>query len=287
MFTQSWDLITFKAFKPSALDVKVQLKERMRETSVMGILLSSRCVTCAKIEITLKQTNITYHKTFILNNERDKITTLASFAREHGLTQAVVLCSPEFEAINTDQSLSLRGVDRLFGLKNKANEIFKEHFKEGRAYAYVGTPEAEESVKFSYNQEKIDLVLNVANKAGLEVVRITCGIYATFEYLVNETDFLEKEQLFFMYASNAVLGVSIGDRQFKNIGFKTKVYFKDLEKIVPKMIKSFDYTHNELTFVNCSDWKLHEFFDKSYPEMKCVSLFEDCKKGVFLSACHE
>ena len=287
MLKQTLELLSFKAFRPDRSDVRVSLSVRVGQESVMGVLMSSRYVVCARIEFKANEIVIGDCESFVLGNESDKVRTLSTFAKERGLSSLVLLGSPDFQAIRSEKAVAHNKVDSLDYNESKLNTILGEPREEGRGYTYLSNPRASESLIFSYKQEKVDVLVNIAKKAELEVLRTTCGIYATLDHLMHERpEILSKDQLLLLYASGTVFVASIVDHQFCNIGFRSKVYFKELDQIVPRMIERFGKEHDQVTYVNCSDWDLHEFFLSNYSQMKIVPAFEDCRKGVFLAACH-
>ena len=286
MLKQTLELLSLRAFRPDRSDVKVPLTERVGKEAVMGVLMSSRYVICARIEFNANGVAVSDFQNYVLSNESDKVRTLSAFAKERGLSSVVLLGSPDFQAIRLDKAIGCVGEHKVDHNEGKLSTILGEPREEGRAYAHLSNPRASESLLFSYKQEKVDFLVDVAQKAGLEVLRATCGIYGILGYLLNEkAEVLNEDQILLIYASGSVFIASIVNHQFQNIGFRTKVYFKDLDQLVPKMIERFNEEHHQITYVNCSDWDLHEFFVAHCPNMTVIPAFENCKEGVFLSAC--
>ncbi|OAI50235.1 hypothetical protein AYO37_01315 [Opitutia bacterium SCGC AG-212-L18] len=150
MFKQAKDLLSFKAFKPSKSDVKVQLRERFfKSGSIMGISISKHCLTCAEIQFASPAgAEISKVKIFpvTINCEEDKqeetelkaeeesVSIITAFAKENGLSHALLLNSPEIQIQKVNRASRKIGVDRLYDIQCAMDIMFAGPVEEGRAY---------------------------------------------------------------------------------------------------------------------------------------------------------
>lgn len=305
MLKQAKDLLSFKAFKPSKRDVKVPLMERFyKEGPIMGVSLSKHCLTCAEIEFTNQsEISVSKVKTFPINceeqeaisasestttpsrAEEDKIEAMTLFARENNLSHVVLLHSPEIQIVKLETASNKIGVDRLYDAKHTISETLGEEPEEGRAYAYVGNPKFDETLIFSYDQAKIEYTVNLLISAGLEVVRAVCSIYGIIDYLVNDRpEFLSHNQILLIYNSDCLVIASICENRFQQIGFRARIAEDEIASCIPRMIERFECEHNQVSYVNCSNWDTQTYFSQNYPSLKMVPVFPDSLKGMFQAA---
>lgn len=287
MFKQLKDLLSFKAFMPSKLDIKVQLNERFRAgEALMGILMSKDFLTFAEIQCSSSAVNVKNVTSCTISTNEERINSISSFAKGNELSSAVLLSSPGMQVLKLDQSLPKKGVDRLYDVKHTMSTILSGE-EEGRVYAYVSRPKFEETLIFSYDEVLINFYVNLINNAGLEVARTSCSIYAILDYLFNENEvFLNEEKILLIYSSDALIVGSISEGRLQQIGFRTSVDIKDLQCNISRMIERFDAKHHQIAYINCSEWNAKAYFDQNYPFLKSISIFQDSNIGVFQSACY-
>lgn len=292
MLQQAKDLLSFKAFKPSKLDIKIPLGERfLGEGPIMGISISNDFLTLAEIEYTLNSAiTVRNAKSFSVSTEEERINTITSFAKGNELFYTVLLNSSGIRVSKLDKALSKKGVDRLYDVKHgisEIQEILGEQVEEGRGYAYVSNPKFDETLVFSYDQAIVDYNVNLVNSLGLEVVRAGCSIYAILDYLLNDDpEFLIPDRILFIYSNDSLIIGSICESKFQQIGFRSNIVTKDLQGHISRMIERFDYKHSQLSYVNCSTWDIEIYFKLHYPDLKIQPIFQDSFMGIFEAACH-
>lgn len=284
MLKQAKELLSLQAFKSSKWDVKVPLLKRFHSSGpIIGISISHEGLTCAEIQYQKDSEIIVIKvKHYSSNSEEEMLKAIASFAKGNGLSYAILLASPDMQIMKLEKSLPQKGINRLYDVKHRMDEILEEPEEEGRAYAFVCNPQFAETLVFSYDQVKIDYTANLVNHAGLEVVRVSCGIYSILDYLLNEkSEFLTREQILVINSNDSLIVASIYEGRFQQLGFRHGVEKKELECHILGMINRFEYPHTEISYVNCSDWDMHEFCNQHYPNLKTRSIFEDSFKGLF------
>ncbi|OAI50699.1 hypothetical protein AYO37_00850 [Opitutia bacterium SCGC AG-212-L18] len=302
MFKQAKDLLSFKAFKPSKLDVKVQLRERFFKSGpIMGISISKHCLTCAEIQFASPAgAEISKIKVFpvTINCEEDKqeetelkaeeesVSIITAFAKEHGLSHALLLNSPEIQIQKVNRASRKIGVDRLYDTKYAMDIMFAGPVEEGRAYAYVGNSIADETLIFSYHQEKVDAAANLLAAAGLELVRVTCSIYAIIDYLLQDyqSGFLSQNQILLIYSSDCLFVALIWESSFQQIGFRANIEAPDMPSHISRIIERFECEPRQVSYVNCSNWDIQTYFSRHYPRLKLAPIFLDSFSGAFQAA---
>lgn len=294
MFKEAKDLLLLKAFRPGKSDVKIRLAERFcGQDSIMGVSMSKDSVTCAEIRFTGKSPSevvVSKVKTFSTadtekGEEAQRFDTITSFAQENGLSYALLLNSPEIQILKMVVSSDKVGLDRLYHVKQGIDGIFGDPLEEGRAYAYVSNVRTNETLVFSYNQEKVDETANFLVNAGLEVVRTTCSIYVLIDHLINDRSELsvriEQNPILLIYSNDCLFVASIHEGRFEQMGFRASISIKDISAHLPRMIERFEYNHEQVLYLNCSNWDIEAYFEFNYPGLKMISMFSESFEGMF------
>lgn len=295
MFKQAKDLLSFRAFKPSKLDIKVPLAERFcKGGPLMGVSMSRNSLTCAEIEFKYgTEASVSKIKTLSINwngqetsaNE-EQIKAITAFARENGLFHVVLLNSPDMQIVKLDGSIKTNA-DSLYNESYSMAKILEEQSEEGRVHVYVSNPKFDETLIFSYKQFKIDNSAFLINGAGLEVVRAGCSIYAVTNYLMNvRPEFLSNDQILLIYSGDSLIIASVCENRFQQISFRANIEKQDVEVHISKMIERFDHKHSQASYINGSDWDVQNYFSLNYPSLKVDPVFENSFEGIFQAACH-
>ncbi|PWU06489.1 MAG: hypothetical protein C5B43_01710 [Verrucomicrobia bacterium] len=199
----------------------------------------------------------------------------------------LLLSSPGIQVLKFDSGLSKSGIDRLYDVKYLMSDVLSEPVEEGRTYAYTSCKQSSESLVFSYDEIALDKYSSLMNDIGLEVIRASCGIYTTFDYLFYENSkFFEVPQILYIFCSDALIMGSIVDGKLQQLSFRNNLDNKDFQCHIQRMIERFEYNHEQILYLNCSDWNFETYINRNYPSLKRVPIFENSYIGVFHSACY-
>lgn len=289
MIQQAKDLLSFKAFKPSKQDIKVPLYERFnKEETFMGVLLSNNLLTLAEIQYkSACEVSVSNIKNFSVNSNEDIVKYVASYSKGNKLSHVLLLSSPGIQVLKFDYGLPKNGIDRLYDVKLLMSDVLSEPVEEGRTYAYTSKIQSSESLVFSYDETALNAYTNLINDAGLEVVRTSCGIYTTFDYLFDvHIKFFEVQQILFILCGDALIMGSIVEGKLRQLSFRNNLDNKDFQSHIQRMSERFECDHEQILYLNCSDWDFEMHFNRNYPNLKRVPIFESSYVGVFQSACY-
>lgn len=289
MIQQAKDLLSFKAFKPSKQDIKVPLYERFNKAEpFMGVLLSNNLLTLSEIQYkSAYEVSVSHIKNFSVNSNEDIVKYVATYSKGNKLSHVLLLSSPGIQVLKFDYGLPKKGINRLYDVKHLMGDVLSEPIEEGRTYAYTSRNQSSESLVFSYDEIALNAYSSLINDAGLEIVRASCGIYTTFDYLFNEnTKFFEIQQILFILCGNALIMGSIVEGRLQQLSFRNNLDNKDFQCHIQRMIERFEFNHDQISYLNCSDWDFEMHFNRIYPNLKRVPIFESSYEGVFQSACY-